>query len=163
VPWYRRRQLFPGRHGYRAWSDIEAARQRATRRGKRAEIHGKVIAELNFGFWRFLCTAPYLTSLWVPALTTALPHHPNAGKPRQVRADVEDRMQRLQFLRNRIAHHEPIHHRNLARDHAEMLELVGWICPESHAWVDALTRTRDVTALGRNKGFDRAEDRTDVV
>lgn len=68
--WYRRRQLFVGRHGQRAIEDIAAARRRASRGGPR-EIHGKVIAELSFGFWRFLCTRPYLTSLWVPALAAA--------------------------------------------------------------------------------------------
>ena len=139
--WYRRRSLFPGKQGYRAWNQIEAARKRATGHPPHQEIHGKVIAELNFGFWRFLSTEPYLTSLWVPAAAAAFPQHSSAGNPRQVRADVESRMQRLNFLRNRIAHHEPVHQRNLARDHAEMLELIGWICPDCRAWAEAVSRT----------------------
>ena len=142
--WYRRRRLFQGRHGCRSWNDIEAARRRATRGHSTPEIHGKVIAELNFGFWRFMCTEPYLTSLWVPAVATAFPQRPGTGNPRRVRADVESRMQRLNFLRNRIAHHEPIHQRDLARDHAELLELIGWICPECCAWAVAVTRTPGV-------------------
>jgi hypothetical protein len=76
--WYDRAALFPGRHGRRALEDITAARSRAARRGV-VETHGKVIAELTFGFWRFLCTAPYLTSLWVPALADTFPNHPYAG------------------------------------------------------------------------------------
>ena len=138
--WYRRRQLFSGKPGRRAWADVEAARNRATRRG-RTEVHGKVIAELSFGFWRFLCTPHYLTSLWVPALAAAFPGHPHVGDPRRVRADVADRMQRLHFLRNRIAHHEPIHQRDLAHEHGELLDIVGWICADSHTWVGSLTRT----------------------
>lgn len=55
--WYRRAQLFPGKHGARAIEDIRTARQHATRRGA-TENHGKVIAELSFGFWRFLSTPP---------------------------------------------------------------------------------------------------------
>jgi hypothetical protein len=143
--WYDRRPLFPGRHGRRALEDIVAARGRATRRG-RPEAHGKVVAELNLGFWRYLCTPPYLTSLWVPALADAFPHHREPGDPRTIRRDVEDRIQRLHFLRNRIAHHEPIHHRNLERDLADLVQLTGWICADTQAWIVATSRTSTVLA-----------------
>ena len=69
-PWYRQGHLFQGRQSYRTRADISEARRRATRRG-RTEAHGKVIAELGFGFWRYLCGSQYLTSLWVPALASA--------------------------------------------------------------------------------------------
>ncbi len=139
--WYRRSQLFPGRHAQRTREDIATARRRATRGGRRAEVHDRVIAELNFGFWRYLCEPPYLTSLWVPAVASAFPLHPSARYPEQVRADVADRMQRLHFLRNRIAHHEPIHRRDLSRDHEQLLELVGWMCSDSRAWIAATSWT----------------------
>ena len=142
--WYHRRQLFLGRHGDRVWDIIETARRRSRR--KNQEVHGRVIAELNFGFWRFLCTESYLTSLWVPAIAATFPQHPRAGNPRRVRADVEDQMQRMLFLRNRIAHHEPIHRRNLARDLTMMLELIGWICTDSRAWVETVSRTQALIA-----------------
>ncbi len=137
--WYRRRQLFSAR----MWAGVESARNRAIRDG-RPETRGQVVAELNFGFWRFLCTPPYLTSLWVPVLVGVFPGHPAAGDPRAVRADVEDRMQRLHFLRNRIAHHEPVHQRNLARAHQEGIDVVGWICADSRAWIESATRTPTV-------------------
>ena len=88
----------------------------------------------------------HLTSLWVPALASVFAQHPSRGNPRQIRADVADRMQRLHFLRNRIAHHEPIHQRNLARDHAQLLEVVGWICPDSNTWVAVRSQTPTVIA-----------------
>ena len=116
------------------------------RGGRRAEVHGRVIAELNFGFWRYLCEPPYLTSLWVPAVASAFPLHPSTLHPEQVRVDVADRMQRLHFLRNRVAHHEPIHRRDLSRDHGQLLELVGWMCSESRYWVAATSRTPEVIA-----------------
>jgi hypothetical protein len=141
--WYQRRQLFPGKHGDRALVDIATARKRATRRGK-AEVHGKVIAELSFGFWRYLCTPAYLTSLWVPALADAFPHHPKHGDPRAVREDVDDRVQRIHFLRNRIAHHEPIHHRNLQRDVDSIVDLTRWICPDTREWLTSTSRVPDV-------------------
>lgn len=144
TPWYQHRSLFPGKHGQRALDDIRTARDRATRRGSQPESPGKVVAELTFGFWRFLCTGPYLTSLWVPVLADAFPNHPAAGDPRQVRADVDDRVQRVHFLRNRVAHHEPIHHRDLNRDHASMLDIVRWICTDTSDWATSTSRSMSV-------------------
>ncbi|GGQ47929.1 hypothetical protein ACFFKE_08505 [Streptomyces mutabilis] len=37
---------------------------------------GKVIAELSFGFWRFLLARQYKTNLW-PDLAGAFPYAPN--------------------------------------------------------------------------------------
>ena len=137
--WYHRHQLFSGRHGELAWANIETARRRSRRKDQ--EVQVRVIAELNFGFWRYLCMESYLTSLWVPAIAAAFPQHPNASDPRRVRADVENRMQRLHFLRNRIAHHEPIHLRDLDQDLAELLDLTGWICADCRAWVETASST----------------------
>ncbi len=139
--WHERQQMFT----VKTWDTIEVARHRASRHGG-PDAHGQVIADLNFGIWRFLCTPHYLTSLWVPALVGVFPDHPDAGDPRRVRADVEDRIQRLHFLRNRIAHHKPIHERDLARDYRELLEVVGWICADSRAWVESDSRTPTVLA-----------------
>jgi hypothetical protein len=54
--------------------DISEARARATRHGRTPEVHGKVVAELSFGFWRYLTASRYLTSLWIPALAPAFPY-----------------------------------------------------------------------------------------
>jgi hypothetical protein len=141
--WYDRPGYFPGRHGQRALDDITAARRRASRGGAPAP-HGSIIAELTFGFWRYLCTPTYLTSMWVPALSSAFPYHARAGSPRLVRADVEDRVQRAHFVRNRVAHHEPIHHRDLARDYESMSELLGWINHDIATWFAQNSRTRSL-------------------
>lgn len=146
TPWYQRRTLFAGRHGQQALKDIATARDRATKRGRTAEVHGKVIAELTFGFWRYLCTSPYLTSMWVPALTAVFPNHPDAGDPRRVRAGVDDRMQRVHFLGNRVAHHEPIHHRDLVRDATGMADLIRWIDTDAMAWASSASRVAAVLA-----------------
>jgi hypothetical protein len=140
-PWFSRAALFDNR----ANADIQAARERATRSGKDPELAGKVVAELSFGFWRFLIAKRYYTSLWVPALHKAFPHHPDFPNPRRLRS-VEDTIQRIHFLRNRIAHHEPIHCRNLAQDHRDILNLVRWICLDTHAWTTALSRFTAVVA-----------------
>jgi hypothetical protein len=67
---------------------------------------GKVISELNFGFWRFLTSDRYEQSLWGPALDHGFTA-PGATVRARRRA-VEDRLAPLHLLRNRIAHCEPI-------------------------------------------------------
>jgi hypothetical protein len=62
---------------------------------------GKVIANLTFGFWRYLSSKAHEKSLWVPYLHNAFP-------PKTSRSDVDSRVGRLHDLRNRAAHHEPL-------------------------------------------------------
>ncbi|WP_328698501.1 hypothetical protein [Streptomyces sp. NBC_00342] len=89
--------------GDKARADIAQAQQRAGRRGA-AILRGKVIAELSFGFWRFLLARQYKTKLW-PDLAGAFRHAPDRALPM-----VEDPVARLHKFRNRIAHHEGIWH-----------------------------------------------------
>jgi len=114
-------------------ADIRKARDRATRRGRRPEVHGRVVAELPLGFWRYLVESRYLTALWVPATHRAFP----AGDPdlRSRQKDVAFRMQQLNFIRNRAAHHEPIHSRDLRKDLRSALDLAEWISPAAASWV----------------------------
>lgn len=115
-------------------ADVQKARDRATRRGRRPEVHGRVIAELPLGFWRYLVESRYLTALWIPATHRAFP----AGDPdlRSRQKDVAFRMQQLNFIRNRAAHHEPIHARDLSRDLQFALDLAAWISPTAKSWVN---------------------------
>jgi len=129
-------------------SDIKEARHRARRAGG-IERRGKVIAEFSFGFWKFLCARHYLTSLWVPALGGAFPLHPSGPDPRAVRSDVHNRMTRVHKLRNRVAHHEPIHNRDLAGDWQALVEIAGWICPDTRNWIVAHSRTMEILAQRR--------------
>ena len=124
---------------------IDRAHDRATRH-HRPEVYGKVIAELNVGFWRYLCHKRYLTSLWVPAIGSAFPLHPETGNSYQIRQEVENRMQKFHFTRNRIAHHEPIHRRDLNLEHEYLLETIGWMCADSRSWIKDTSRTPSVLA-----------------
>lgn len=114
-------------------ADIRKARDRATRRGRRPEVHGRVVAELPLGFWRYLVESRYLTSLWVPATHRAFPEGDPDLRTRQ--KDVAFRMQQLNFIRNRAAHHEPIHSRDLRKDLRSALDLAEWISPAAASWV----------------------------
>lgn len=126
----------------RGRADLAKARARASRDGRRDEVHGRVIAELGFGFWRYLVESRYLTALWTPALHRAFPQGPADSLTRQ--REVRGRLQQLHFVRNRAAHHEPIHARNLQRDHDYALELLGWISPHAAVWAAETTSLRAV-------------------
>lgn len=117
----------------RGRNDIAKARDRATLQGRRPEVHGRVIAELTLGFWRYIPESRYLTSLWVPAVHAAFPH--GASDLRQRQRDVAFRLQQLNFVRNRAAHHEPIHQRDLLRDYDLAVELAASVSPAAARWV----------------------------
>ena len=119
-----------------------------------------VIAELNFGFWRYIVSARYEQSFWVPALDHADWTIPGSSPPaRRLRLDKNIRV--LHKLRNRIAHHEPFFApttfigqgkrtlRYTLNDQTEMLhEVLHWIDPafaaiaRSESNVYPLLRTR---------------------
>jgi hypothetical protein len=120
---------------------IDRARAQATAHGKTLEIHGKVIAELSFGFWRYILAAHYQTTLWAPALRRAFPQLSS-----QQRATVYPPIDRLHSLRNRVAHHEPVHSLNVAARYKELLHLSGWIDPAAAAWIGQASRISSVLA-----------------
>lgn len=63
---------------HRDRQDLQKERHRArSRRGE--EVHGKVIAELSLGFWRYLVESRYFTALWVPATHAAFPTAPTTS------------------------------------------------------------------------------------
>lgn len=84
---------------------------------------GKIIAELGFGFWRYLSSASHEKSLWVPYLHHAFP-------PGTARRTVDRQIGRLHRVRNRAAHHEPMFRVDLAAFHADLLGLAGLVLPE---------------------------------
>lgn len=79
---------------------------------------GKVVAELPFGFWWSLLADEYNRRLWQPALQHAFE---GPIRRRTLHAELDD----LRRLRNRIAHHEPIHTRNLEPDFARVLDIAA--------------------------------------
>ncbi len=144
--WARRRLDTPEWFGrapldQRGTRDVSKAEDRSRRAGAPGE-HGRVVAELSFGFWRYLVGSRYHASLWVPDLHRAFPYGPRDLRAR--RREVERRMRELHFVRNRAAHHEPIHHRDLGRDLTFALELLGWVHPVAAEWAARVTTLRAV-------------------
>ncbi|SDY23732.1 Abi-like protein [Micromonospora pattaloongensis] len=106
---------------------IENARKTAIMKNRR-ETPGRVVAELTFGFWRFLLISAYDRSLWKPCLRHVWPGQ-------SLRQAVNEPFGELLDLRNRIAHHEPIYNRPLQNLHEKALTLAEWTCPETAEWI----------------------------
>lgn len=147
-------QMWGATHGFADWMDgapldqrglrdIQEARRRTARYGASA-THGHRVAELSLGFWRYLCGRKYLASLWAPHLGAAFPFA--VGNARVVRAQVESDAQQLLFLRNRAAHHEPIHRRDLVADLNQVLRLATAIDPVAEQWVRSRERITEMVA-----------------
>ncbi|WP_207216465.1 hypothetical protein [Xylanimonas ulmi] len=112
-------------------------------------MHGKVVAELTLGFWRDLAAQRCLTTLWVRALAAAFQYGPADLGVR--RREVERRLVSLHLVRNRAAHHEPIHGRDLTNDWKVAVELAAWVYPGAGAWVAARSTLNAVMASRPNR------------
>jgi len=118
---------------------------------------GRVIAEFNLGFWRYLLIARYEHSLWNPAMRARFPGLSHLSGSDSRRA-VHERVERLNYLRNRIAHHEPIYEpfnvpgRDAPLDPTvvlhEAIGVVHWNDPGAAAWIGARA-TFDAVAATR--------------
>ncbi|SBW21739.1 hypothetical protein FDG2_2105 [Candidatus Protofrankia californiensis] len=102
---------------------------------------GKIVAELGFGFWRYLSSASHEKTLWVPYLHRAFP----SGTDRR---DVDGRVGRMHVVRNRAAHHEPLFRLDLAVILADLRFLAHLMAPPladyvtATSWVPALIAAR---------------------
>lgn len=108
--------------------DVSIACARLVRASKPA-TPGRIVAELSFGFWRYLTASQYDRTLWKPIISRGFP-----GQPR--RRPLHARLAKLHELRNRLAHHEPIHRIALRTRHDELLTIVDWIDPVLREWVE---------------------------
>ena len=106
----------------------------------------RVVAALSFGFWISLLgsggrihpagrKSNYQMTLWRPALRGAFPYRRTL-----TRKQVHNPLNNLRTLRNRIAHHEPIFARRLMEDHERILDVTGWIAPETRTWIERHSR-----------------------
>jgi hypothetical protein len=111
---------------------VEDARGNATRNGQ-PEVHGKVVAELMLGFWWSLLSDEYNRRLWQPCLQFSFD-----GPVRRTRLHAE--LDELRRLRNRIAHHEPIHRRDLVADLHRVPDASGRISPRLRARIELVSR-----------------------
>ncbi|MGH3898366.1 MAG: hypothetical protein ACRDTA_08940, partial [Pseudonocardiaceae bacterium] len=67
------------------------------------------------------------------------------------RQPLHDNLLAMVLLRNRIMHHEPVHHRDLRADHAKIYRLLGYISPRMVKELEVLDRVSEVLRW-RDKG-----------
>ncbi|MFD0805495.1 Abi family protein [Nocardioides caeni] len=107
--------------------------------GGAAAPHGKIVAELPFGFWWSLLADEYNRQLWQPALRHAFEA---PVRRRKLHTELDD----LRRLRNRIAHHEPIHTRDLEADLARVIDLASRVGAALGMHIAATSRIPEVLA-----------------
>ncbi len=105
--------------------------------GGRKAPPGKVIAQLTFGFWRYLTSSAHEVTLWRPALHRAFP----AGTSRP---EVDTRVGRLHELRNRVAHHEPLLGIDAADLHGDLLHVARLLDPQLHDYIQEHSTLADI-------------------
>jgi len=126
--------------GSRAVADIDDAEDHAktSARGRYTVTTDHVIAELNFGFWRFLFSKDRESSVG-SAIRKAFPHAPRTVRANDL-SDLNKIVATVYGLRNRIAHHEPVWRTHLHYRHAEAMRILRYISPELHDFVLARSR-----------------------
>ena len=125
---------------------IEKGREKA---GPNAPV-GKLISELTFGFWPGMIGNTY-EDLWRHSLHKAFPH---SSARRQI---IHWRLETIRFLRNRIAHHEPVlsstndlytgRPQQMKIRLPDILECVAWVSPSSATWLRSTSRYDEAVAL----------------
>jgi hypothetical protein len=116
---------------------------------------GKLIAELNFGFWVNLCESKYNPAIWMKKpiiFDEVFPYYdsfvakknPNAKRHKRINK-VAQKLRPILKLRNRVFHHEPIfnHPNRLNNCYADMEELLFYMSIESSEYLISICRFSD--------------------
>jgi hypothetical protein len=126
---------------------IARAKYELGRAGKPTEP-GRVVAELNFGFWCSLFNTKYErpgSRLWPTLLQQTVPNMPRRHRTRH---SLSHRFNNIRTFRNRVFHHERIIHTSLIDTHRELKEAIGWISTPLRYSTEVSDRFLGVLALG---------------
>jgi hypothetical protein len=95
-----------------------------------------IVAELSFGFWTSLFNRATTNKLSKPLMRVFYSCPKSMRQPDKMRT----RLNKGRDLRNRCFHHEPLLWQPLMDIHRDILEVVKWIDPSLHAWVQSHDR-----------------------
>jgi hypothetical protein len=107
---------------------------------------GKVVAELKFVFWQKMFTDRHDVRIWNHHLRRVLPHADANKTVTRIRQEIYADLERIRFLRNRIAHHEPIFKRDLYEDFRRITELIELRSKPTANWMRANQRVTEFLA-----------------
>lgn len=117
---------------------VTAAKQSLLRTSK-TDTPGRIVAELNFGFWTGFFNKAHARSGLGHYLTKNVFSH--APKSERDLAKQDAYWSAVRHLRNRVFHHERIlHWKDLDAQHMQILNLIEWIDPQLKHLVDSLDR-----------------------
>lgn len=126
----------------------------------KALASGRVVAELNFGFWTGLLGTAYKSKFWGPAWSTLVPHQDWISKERvsqdlpRLEKTIRRMLRDIRHLRNRIFHHEPVwNDSKLWSKYQDLRTLIQWMEPEILAWSDATRVDRFPGVFQQLKGI----------
>lgn len=128
--WYIERYLGHKLNSY-GQKEIVLAEKRISKSGKTI-VPPRIVTELSFGFWISLLGKGdnYEMLLWRPSLHKAFPNKKLSRKK------IHTPLNNLRFLRNRVAHHEPVFLRELESDYKNILDAISWICSDTAYWIE---------------------------
>ncbi|MCP3965941.1 MAG: hypothetical protein GY718_06230 [Lentisphaerae bacterium] len=134
-----------------------AAAKESLKKGKKNIDAGRIVAELNFGFWNSLFYARYEHILWRPLIKKVFPRvDPNCNS----RKFMSARLEKIRRLRNRVFHFEPIWYLNLEERHEEIIEVLSWIEP---AMVEMLKPTDRFPACCTQDKFEEIRESLKII
>lgn len=133
----------------RCLPDIQAprfnSRQELLKTANKHQTTGKVVADLKFAFWVNMLTARHDSRIWDRHFATAFPFAPH----QTVSVDrllLYREADAVREFRNRIAHHEPIFHRDLGAELDRILAIISMRCPVTAAWVASTQSVSEMIA-----------------
>jgi len=130
-----------------ALKEVAHAKEKITRSNKPLTA-GRVVAELQLGFWTSLFEAHYeQRTRFLPLGIKAV--FPRLPKSLHNRKDLKRTLEEIRVLRNRVFHHERIvHWTDLESKHTAILNVIGWVSPELHEMARALDRFTEIRNAG---------------
>ena len=136
---------------------VQKAKERLTRLNKPLEV-GRIVAELNLGFWVSLFDKRYENRqrFWPSLFSSPRRPFPNLPRTNRTRDFLSSRLNKLLELRNRVFHHEPIYYwRDLTQQHEMIIEIIGWLNPSVAQIVQTIDRFREVYQGGSDIYIER--------
>jgi hypothetical protein len=168
--WYENRSAFQLRNTYDKTLDRVQAAMREVQKItplSESDAPGRVVAELNFGFWTMILNRAYARPkskkknwepIWPKLIPIAFPYFPSSTDTKDDRETIASRFDSIRQLRNRASHLEPIWKGHtdpgtgkrtpLAEHYDGILEALGWIHPNAVHFVEALSTFPDVYEQG---------------
>ncbi|WP_193311160.1 Abi family protein [Poseidonibacter ostreae] len=117
------------KHSFECWKMICGAKHNLTRRGIMLN-DGKIIAELNFGFWTKILssTDSKYTNMWRKIFPLVFPNYTIINSIDSDKILIGNIINNIRDLRNRVFHYEPIFNQTqLTQFHDDIIKVLGWI------------------------------------